>query len=316
MPADVVAQDDCDAVIDVVYNEVRVDGDCANNYTLTRTWTATDDCNNTATATQIITVIDNTAPDILNAPADITVECDEVPAAPADVVAQDDCDALIDVVYNEVRVDGDCANNYTLTRTWTATDDCNNTATATQIITVIDNTAPDILNAPADITVECDEVPAAPADVVAQDDCDALIDVVYNEVRVDGDCANNYTLTRTWTATDDCNNTATATQIITVIDNTAPDILNAPADITVECDEVPAAPADVVAQDDCDALIDVVYNEVRVDGDCANNYTLTRTWTATDDCNNTATATQIITVIDNTAPDILNAPATQTITMK
>ena len=40
-------------------------------------------------------------------------------------------------------------------------------------------------------------------------------------------------------------------------------------------------------------------------GTCANNYTVTRTLTATDACGNTATASQVITVIDNTPPTII-----------
>ena len=293
-------------------NEVRTDGDCANNYTLTRYWNATDDCNNTASCVQVITVQDTQAPVFdQECPEDLTVECNAVPA-PADLNATDNCDLNITVEYNEVRTDGDCANNYTLTRYWNATDDCNNTASCVQVITVQDTQAPVFdRECPADLTVECDAVPA-PADLNATDNCDLNITVEYNEVRTDGDCANNYTLTRYWNATDDCNNTASCVQVITVQDTQAPVFdRECPADLTVECDAVPA-PADLNATDNCDLNITVEYNEVRTDGDCANNYTLTRYWNATDDCNNTASCVQVITVQDTQAPVSLieNAPKT------
>ncbi|WP_299892617.1 hypothetical protein, partial [uncultured Lacinutrix sp.] len=39
-------------------------------------------------------------------------------------------------------------------------------------------------------------------------------------------------------------------------------------------------------------------------GTCANESVITRTWTLTDDCNNTTTLVQTITIQDNTAPDV------------
>jgi hypothetical protein len=49
-----------------------------------------------------------------------------------------------------------------------------------------------------------------------------------------------YLLIRRWTATDDCGNAKTGTQVITVTDETAPVIAGVPADVTVECTAVPA----------------------------------------------------------------------------
>jgi hypothetical protein len=62
------------------------------------------------------------------------------------------------------------------------------------------------------------------------------------------------TITRTWTATDNCGNTATATQTITVIDNTAPIFANVPTNVTVDCGAIPSA-ATVTATDNCDPTI-------------------------------------------------------------
>jgi large repetitive protein len=304
-PAVVTASDNCDSEVLVEFSEVRTDGACADTYTLTRTWTATDNCGNSITHVQVISVEDTTAPvwdQVM--PVDITVECDGVPAAPAVVTASDNCDSDVTVVFSEVRTDGACPDTYTLTRTWTATDNCGNSITHVQVISVEDTTAPvwdQVM--PADITVECDALPAAPAVVTASDNCDSNVLVEFTEARTDGVCPDTYTLTRTWTATDNCGNTITHVQVISVEDTTAPvwdQVM--PVDITVECDGVPAAPAVVTASDNCDSEVLVEFSEVRTDGACADTYTLTRTWTATDNCGNSITHTQTITIQDTTDP--------------
>jgi hypothetical protein len=304
-PAVVTASDNCDSDVTVVFSEVRSDGSCPDTYTLTRTWTATDNCGNSITHVQVISVEDTTAPvwdQVM--PADITVECDGVPEAPAVVTASDNCDSEVTVVFSEVRTDGSCPDTYTLTRTWTATDNCGNSITHVQVISVEDTTAPvwdQVM--PADITVECDDVPAAPAVVTASDNCDSEVTVVFGEVRTDGSCPDTYTLTRTWTATDNCGNSITHVQVITVEDTTDPTWDQVmPADITVECDDVPEAPALVTASDNCDSEVTVVFGEVRTDGSCPDTYTLTRTWTATDNCGNSITHVQVISIEDTTDP--------------
>ncbi|SIO57984.1 HYR-like domain-containing protein, partial [Chitinophaga niabensis] len=318
----ITATDNCSVTpnITVVRNEVRTNGTCPNTYILTRTWTATDECGNDTTITQVINVRDTAAPrfDVV-APADTTVDCNSVPAQPV-INATDNCSATgnITITRNEVRTNGSCANSYTLTRTWTAVDECGNDTTITQVINVRDTAAPrfDVV-APADTTVNCDAVPAQPV-FNATDNCSATgnITITRNEVRTNGTCANSYTLTRTWTAVDECGNDTTITQIIHVQDTTAPVFtVIVPADTTVDCNSVPAQ-AVITATDNCSATgnITITRNEVRTNGTCANSYTLTRTWTAVDECGNDTTITQVVHVQDTTAPVVTTIiPAARTV---
>ena len=108
-------------------------------------------------------------------------------------------------------------------------------------------------------------------------------------------------MTRTWTATDACGNTSTASQTITVHDTTAPVIA---ASAGPEHDRVPGdagvrgrrrrpTPATRTST--------LTFADVTTPGTCAGEYSVTRTWTATDACGNTSTASQTITVKDTTA---------------
>ena len=303
---DATAADNCGEVTIEVSSETTP-GDAAGNYVITRTFTATDDAGNSASATQTITVQDTTAPEFTFVPADYTVECsDEMPMD--DATAADNCGEVTIEVSSET-TPGDAAGNYVITRTFTATDDAGNSASATQTITVQDTTAPEFTFVPADYTVECsDEMPMD--DATAADNCGEVTIEVSSET-TPGDAAGNYVITRTFTATDDAGNSASATQTITVQDTTAPEFTFVPADYTVECsDEMPMD--DATAADNCGEVTIEVSSET-TPGDAAGNYVITRTFTATDDAGNSASATQTITVQDTTAPEFTFVPADYTV---
>ena len=65
------------ATVSIEVSSETIDGDAAGNYTVVRTFTATDDCGNSTSATQTITVQDTTAPEFTSVPADYTVECSD-----------------------------------------------------------------------------------------------------------------------------------------------------------------------------------------------------------------------------------------------
>ncbi|WP_322518528.1 gliding motility-associated C-terminal domain-containing protein [Chitinophaga sancti] len=288
---------------------------------ISRTWTATDRCGLTTTAQQTITVVDTTAPKFTTAaPANVTASCDNVPAA-VTLTATDDCDGTRPIIPIETRVDipGQCSSNYFLIRKWVAVDKCGNVSdTLRQTVTVKDTTGP-VFNgtAPANVTVDCDKVPPA-VTLTANDNCTPgtiIAKMVDTRQTISGaKCSNTYQLTRTWTATDNCGNSTILKQIITVIDTTRPVFNTIPvADTTVNCDGVPGLPT-ITATDNCTASVSVKVSQTKVflSTTCSNNYRLTRTWTATDDCGNVATMKQVITVQDTTRPAFIIAPPADT----
>ena len=293
---------DACGTVELTYSDEVIPGNAAGNYTVIRTFTATDDAGNSSSATQTFNVVDTTAPEFIFVPADYTVECsDEMPMD--DATASDNCGEVIIEVTSETAA-GDAAGNYVITRTFTATDDAGNSTSASQTITVQDTTAPEFTFVPADYTVECsDEMPMD--DAVAADNCGEVIVEVSNET-TPGNATGNYVITRTFTATDDAGNSTSTSQTITVVDTTAP-ILNVPADYTAECsDEMPMD--DATASDNCgEVSIDVTSQTTA--GDAAGNYVITRTFTATDDAGNSTSATQTITVQDTTSPEFTFVPA-------
>ena len=123
------------------------------------------------------------------------------------LTAMDNCDTSVTVDFTETVDAGACSNSFVLTRTWTAIDNCGNTGSESQIITVEDTTAPVLLGVPGDETVECDAVPSPPA-VTATDNCDPSPVVSFNETITPGSCTDTFTVTRVWSATDDCGNIA------------------------------------------------------------------------------------------------------------
>ena len=296
---DAYAYDNCGEVtLELVTDTLA--GDCAQSYVVTRQFTATDECGNASTATQTITIQDTTAPAFVEGlPADATVECDAIPAADT-LTATDNCQD-VNVIFTESTEEGECANAYTITRLWTVSDDCGNTTSHTQVLTVEDTTAPE-LTIPADYTAECsDEHPLD--DASATDNCgDVTIDLVADTTWT---CANTYEVTRTFTATDACGNATTAAQVITIQDTQAPAFNEAlPADDTVECDSVPEA-AVLSATDNC-SDVSVMFEEIIEDGECPQTYTITRVWSVEDECGNATSHTQVIEVEDTTAPTFLN----------
>ncbi len=319
----VTATDGCSqpGFIDVkLVSEVITNATCPSRYTITRTYKATDQSGNSSTCTQIITVYDDEAPHFLQPPpvSPLTVSCtNDVPIVyPTTYTAYDNCFGELDediiAQFKQVKTDSTCPNKYTLTRTWTAIDACGNEAIYTQVIHVDDKQPPEFKTTPLSlIPVHCaSDIPVAPV-LTATDNCTGAMAIVsLNEVISDQQCANKFKLTRTWTATDACGNTSTASQIITVNDTQAP-VFNgtAPSSVNVSCSkDIPAAVTQT-ATDNCGGSPTITYSEVKTNVQCVNKFILTRTWIASDACGNTTIRMQTIIVDDKEPPKVTGISA-------
>ena len=296
---DATATDNCSGATVTVAADTVFSSDCMQTFTITRTFTATDNCGNSATATQVIEVQDTEGPDFTFVPEDYTAECsDELTLA--DAMATDHC-SMVNIEVNTTEIPGTCEGNYTILREFVATDDCGNEASQTQVITIQDTTAPE-LSIPEDYTAECsDDHPLE--DASATDNC-SMVSIVMDADTAAGACDQSYVVTRTFTATDECGNNTSLAQVITIQDTTAPE-LTIPADYTAECDEELVF-ADASASDNC-GMVSIALEETTNDTDCAQEYSIVRTFTATDECGNVSVASQTITVEDTTDPVITSA---------
>src|SRR4029453_10457666 len=204
-----------------------------------------------------------------------------------------------------------CPQERTITRTWIATDDCGNSSTTcTQVIVVDDSQAP-MITCPPNITVECtaSTAPANTGSATGTDNCDSTPAITFSDVTIGGSCPQEMTITRTWRATDDCGNSSSCNQIISVDDSRAP-LITCPANITIECtaSTLPANTGSATATDNCDATPAITFSDVTLGGSCPQELTITRTWRATDDCGNSSTCNQIISVDDSQVPVITCPP--------
>ena len=236
---------------------------------------------------------DNTAPVILGVPADVTLECANGIPTPL-VSATDDCDLKPRVSFGLRFIDGG-PNVIIVKRTWTATDASGNRSTATQLVTVLDETNPEIA-CPPDTSVTCPPGfdPSKTGSASAVDNCDAAPGVGYTDSLVIPAEELNHPMPcrveRTWTTVDACGNEASCLQTITILDLT-PLVIVCPPDARYECpaDTSVAANGTATATDACMLGDPVISSSDEVTDLCGETETVVRTWSSLDACGNVST---------------------------
>jgi hypothetical protein len=296
-------EDNCDQILDIVaLSSISYSEDGCIQY-INESWTATDDCLNSTTASRTITIVDTTDPYFTSLPFDHTYDCSEIVGIDL-VFAADACDEDVAVDYSDVIEAGNCPASYTIVRTWTATDNCGNSAEYVQHIFVSDTQDPIFLFVPGPAEFSCeDDVDFG--NPIVEDDC-STFELTFSD-EYDYSCANTYTITRTWIATDACNNESTATSVYNVYDNEAPSFNQQLVDVNVECASEIPAPVAVTATDNC-GQANVTVNVLEVESDNCGNQTLYVQYTAVDDCENVNYTGYYITVNDETDPELSECP--------
>jgi hypothetical protein len=216
--------DNCAGTVTITHEgDAITNQTCANGYTLTRTYRATDACGNTTDHTQTITVADTENPVFTFVPLGADLGCNPTSIPVGNATATDNCGApTITSTLGAVTMNG-CSRSQT--RTYTATDACDNTATANQVFTwTSDTEEPDITIISTSLN-SCNpssaQIDAALGTATATDNCGLVtVNTTTDDVTSNG-CIR--TQMRTFTSTDACNNTATASRTVTW---TVPTVIN------------------------------------------------------------------------------------------
>ena len=280
--------DNCTATIDLVITAATV-GDCAAAVTVT----VTDECGNSADVVYN-TRIDNTAPSATQGAVDAcyATAAEAEAAAIAATDPTDNCSDPNDISLSAATV-GDCSAVVTVT----VTDECGN-FTDYDYNTRVDNTPPTATAGTIDAcyaTAGEAEAAAIAATTAPVDNCSDPIDIVLTAATV-GDCAAVVTVT----VTDECGN-ATGYDYDTRIDSEDP-VVTPPPDVDADADAglctATVDPGSATAVDNCTAAPAATgtRDDALLLTDPYPQGVTTITWEATDECGNTGSAPQTITV--------------------
>ncbi|MGI5914712.1 MAG: beta strand repeat-containing protein, partial [Bacteroidales bacterium] len=278
----------------------------------TVTWTVTDGSGNTATDTQLVTVVDTQAPIVSNCPSNITVNNDS--GANSAVVtwveptANDNCSGLL-TYDTRSHAPGSTFPVGSTEVTYTFTDASSNTTTCTFTVTVVDNEPP-VLTCPGTITVQCiGEVPAAYATLIdftaaggsATDNVGVIATsfTLIDQYSDGGVCPE--TITRVYAIGDNAGNVSNCTQSIVIDDTTPPALTGTIPDgatgMVLYFADIPTGPteAEIAAQytDNCSGAVTATKSGTPTGND--DSWTVTYTYLVQDACGNSVVPSPTVT---------------------
>jgi hypothetical protein len=329
LSTDVSASDNC-SISSVTQTSGLNSGDIFPVGTTTNTFLVTDNSGLTATCSFNVIVEDNEDPTWVNAPTDLTVECDGAGNVTEfdnwlnnTFTGMDNCPNWV-ITNDSSGLSDDCGMTGSEIVTFRLTDESSNFIELDATFTIEDATPPTIDVEASDLTVECDgngnttelnDWLASIGTTGAASDICAGVTWTNNFIALSDDCGMTGSATVTFTATDECNLTNTTTATFTIEDTTPPTIDVEASDLSIECDgngnitevnEWLASMGTTGAASDSCAGVTWTNDFTILNNDVCGALT-TVIFTATDECGNFVTTEATINTED-TIPPVIGCP--------
>ncbi|HAD11028.1 MAG TPA: hypothetical protein DCF33_01185 [Saprospirales bacterium] len=304
------------------FMQTETPGQCAGSRIVTRTWTLTDACNNQNIHTQVITVTDMDMPVLTPQPANISLSCnDPIPPVP-NVIGTDACDpdGIINgpVWINEIHYDNagadvnefieiagragtNLGSGYELYLYNGSTGMMGGTYDNISLSGII----PDLNNGYGTIAFFIPAIQNGPSDAIAFVKGGTVLQFLSYEgvMTAVGGPANGLVSTDIGVA--ETGNEPVGQSLRLSGNGTVYNdfVWNGPSAAN------PATPNGVNQGQTFPVQppvgLPVTFSQTTMPGNCALSQTITRTWSTSDDCGNTAVHTQTITISDNAGPTIV-----------
>jgi len=239
---------------------------------------------------------------VLICPPNITVSCfNNIPDRLAVINTEKNyCSNVANVYYSVDNVTPEGKIKATINRIYFAANICNDSATCSHIIKLVD-TASVSINCPPNVNILCIENVPQPdiGSVIASYNCDSLPSINFvSDISISGNCINKLSILRTYMATDLSGKSKTCSYKITVNDIIPPS-LTCPANITVSnAINIPIPNINgLVEIDNCSELVTKTFvSDVISSQSSPNSYILARTYRGNDVCGNITECIQTINV--------------------
>ncbi len=180
------------------------------------------------------------------------------------------------------------------------TDSTSNRCEVSSEVTILESPSSLVITCPSSVTIECGEsIAMADLGIPTVTESCGEVTVTFEDSELITSCSDTTgTIIRTFTVTDDRDDSVTCTQDISIVDTIAPEFTdNIPPNIFVTCNNIPEVTLTPVALDNCGRETIIKFEEIEVKDDyCVNRYSIERTWTARDACGNETPYTQFINV--------------------
>ncbi|MBT8278730.1 MAG: gliding motility-associated C-terminal domain-containing protein [Bacteroidia bacterium] len=284
----------------------------SNNQTcpevITRIYEVSDDCGNTIQVTQNILIDDDIPPTASN-PADTIIYNDDPIPQPDPLVVideMDNCSIPLVAFVSEINNNDECPE--IITRTYSVTDDCGNSINVLHNI-FIEDTEPPTASDPENMDFYCvdsSNIPAPDINIIddASDNISTPTIIFVSDTSDDGSCPE--IITRIYRITDSCGNSIDVSQEFHLYNDQEPPTASEPELLTLECiDDLPDPDVEIIDDevDNCSSPT-VTFTSETIDSiDC--QLIVTRTYTVTDACGNAIEVDHLISIEDQSAPELI-----------